>query len=152
MKRIKVKQNVMNAKKINTAINRAKKELIQYASKNGMYENFGMEYYRAIYDKYIDVCDYSISGRRKRNLIEDFPIGVENIVLGGVKMFDKQKFLEYMEDTFIIDRFSRCLIDSIVDYGEEHCNSSKEEFVNFICDLITNADYIEYEEVAQFYK
>lgn len=72
MKRIKVKQNVMNAKKINTAINRAKKELIQYASKNGMYENFGMEYYRAIYDKYIDVCDYSISGRRKRNLIEDF--------------------------------------------------------------------------------
>ena len=67
-------------------------------------------------------------------------------------MFDKQKFLEYMEDTFSMDSFSRYLIDSIVDYGMEYCNSSKEEFVNFICDLIANADYIEYEEVAQFYK
>ena len=72
MKKIKAKQSVMNAKKIETAINRAKKELIQYASKNGIYENFGMEYYRAIYDKYIDICDYSSEGRNKRQLIQNF--------------------------------------------------------------------------------
>lgn len=64
--------------------------------------------------------------------------------------FDKKAFMEYMENNFVMDKFARELLSSIVDYGEEHCNADKEKFVNFICDMVANADYIDYEEVEQF--
>lgn len=66
--------------------------------------------------------------------------------------FYKKNFMEYMENNFVMDRFARELLSSIVDYGEERCNSNKEELVNFICDMVANADYIDYAEVEQFCK
>lgn len=72
MKKLKVRKNVCNAKNIDTAINRAKKHLEEYANKNGIYENFGVEYYHEIKDKYIDICDYSTSGQAKMRVLSSF--------------------------------------------------------------------------------
>lgn len=72
MKKLKIKKSVFNTKNIDTAINRAKEHLKEYANKNGTYENFGMEYYHEIKDKYIDICDYSMNGKAKRRTLEVF--------------------------------------------------------------------------------
>lgn len=72
MKKLKVRKNVCNTKNIDTAINRAKKHLMEFASKNGIYENFGVEYYQELQDKYIDVCDYSMSGQANRRALSNF--------------------------------------------------------------------------------
>lgn len=66
--------------------------------------------------------------------------------------FYKNEFMEYMEDIFVVDRFARDLLYSIVDYGEEIYGTDKEKFVNFICDIVANVEYIEYEEIEKFYK
>lgn len=66
--------------------------------------------------------------------------------------FYKYEFLEYMENTFVMSRFARGLLESIVDYGEEMYGTDKEKFVNFICDIVANVEYIEYDEVEKFYK
>lgn len=49
----------LNCKKIDTAINRAKKILIDRAKTNGIYENFGQKEVREIRDKFIKYGDYS---------------------------------------------------------------------------------------------
>lgn len=72
MKKLKVRKNVCNVKNIDTAINRAKKHLMEFASKNGMYENFGIEYYQELQDKYIDVYDHSMSGQANRRALSSF--------------------------------------------------------------------------------
>lgn len=65
----KVKQSVLNCKKVSTAIERAKAELI----KQPIHECFGQEYVRAIKDKF-DI--WEIEDVRKRNetiaLIDNF--------------------------------------------------------------------------------
>lgn len=66
--------------------------------------------------------------------------------------FYKREFMEYMDDTIVMDRFARGLLESIVDYGEEMYGTDKEKFVNFICDIVANVEYIEYDEVEKFYK
>lgn len=67
-------------------------------------------------------------------------------------MFDKQKFLEYMQDNFFLDTFSIRLLDSLVDYGKKHCNVSKGQLVNFLCDILVEAEpSIKYNEIDQFY-
>lgn len=67
-------------------------------------------------------------------------------------MFDKQNFLEYMQSNFNLDIFSIRLLDSLVDYGEEHCDVSKGQLVNFLCDILVRAEpSIEYDEIDQFY-
>ena len=66
--------------------------------------------------------------------------------------FYKNEFMEYMEDIFVMDRFARDLLYSIVYYGEEIYGTDKEKFVNFICDIVANVEYIEYEEIEKFYK
>lgn len=64
--------------------------------------------------------------------------------------FYKNEFMEYMEDTFVMDRFARGLLESIVDYGEANCKGSKETLVNFICDMVANVEYIDYDEIERF--
>lgn len=61
-------ENYLNCKKIDTAISRAKKMLIDKAKKIGIYENFGAKEVKEIKDKFIDVCDYSteMNGNRKK--------------------------------------------------------------------------------------
>ena len=43
-----IKFEVLNCKKVETAINRAEKQLIKDAKENGLYENIGQSYARVI--------------------------------------------------------------------------------------------------------
>lgn len=45
---------------------------MEFASKNDIYENFGIEYYQELQDKYIDTCDYSMSGQANRRALSSF--------------------------------------------------------------------------------
>lgn len=62
----------LDCKKIDTAINRAKKILIKRAEKNGIYENFGQSELKEIKDKFIDCNDYSRETMIKRMRINEF--------------------------------------------------------------------------------
>ena len=62
----------LNCKKIDTAINRAKKVLIDRAKRDGIYENFGQEEVRAIKDKFIKFGDYSKEMNANRDKINAF--------------------------------------------------------------------------------
>ena len=60
-------EHYLNCKKVDTAINRARNILIGRANKHGVYENFGQEEVSNIYDKFIDLSDYS----KEMNLVRD---------------------------------------------------------------------------------
>ena len=65
-------ENYLNCKRIDTAINRAKKILIGRAKVNGIYENFGQKEVREIKDKFIDYCDYSTEMNNNRRKVDEF--------------------------------------------------------------------------------
>lgn len=64
--------NYLNCKKIDTAINRAKNALIEYAQKNGIYENFGQNEVRQIKDKFINISDYTKEMNTNRTKLQEF--------------------------------------------------------------------------------
>lgn len=72
MRKIKVKKHITDGKQLATGIKRAKKDLIEYAKKHGVYENFGNEHYMALKDRYIDAGDYSEYMKIKRSELERF--------------------------------------------------------------------------------
>lgn len=72
MKEVNVSKYVTEPKQLITGIKRAKKELISYAEKNGVYENFGVEYVNALRDRYIDGSDYSEYMNMKKNDLKRF--------------------------------------------------------------------------------
>lgn len=47
-----IKFEVLNCKKVETALKRAEKQLIKDAKENGLYENFGQSYARVIQDEF----------------------------------------------------------------------------------------------------
>ena len=49
----------LDCKKVETAINRAKKKLITEAQTNGVYENFGQKEVREIRQKFYDLSNYT---------------------------------------------------------------------------------------------
>lgn len=63
---------ITNCKSINTAIRRATKRLKDKAVKNGLYENFGADEYRAIKDKFIDISSYSEEMNINREKLQAF--------------------------------------------------------------------------------
>lgn len=65
-------ENYLNCKKVDTAINRARKMLVAKAKKNGLYENFGQEEVIKIRGKFIDITDYSQEMNTIRNKIDRF--------------------------------------------------------------------------------
>ena len=65
-------ESYLNCKKIDTAINRAKKILINKAKTNGIYENFGQKELIAIKHVFIDICDYSIVMNYNRMKVRAF--------------------------------------------------------------------------------
>jgi hypothetical protein len=77
--------NYLNCKKIDTAINRAGKMLVEKVKKNGLCENFGQQQVREIKDKFIDIADYSKEMNNNRDKLDNFdnwcmkysPIGEE---------------------------------------------------------------------------
>jgi hypothetical protein len=62
----------LNCKKMETAISRAKKRLIEKANKQGLYENFGEKEVREIEYKFIDISSYSPNENYKRTLLRNF--------------------------------------------------------------------------------
>lgn len=48
-----IKFEVLNCKKVETAINRAEKQLIKDAKEKGLYENIGQSYARVIRDEFL---------------------------------------------------------------------------------------------------
>lgn len=62
----------LDCRKIDTAINRAKKILIDRAKANGIYENFGQKEVKEIEDKFIDCCDYSTEMNNNRSKVRVF--------------------------------------------------------------------------------
>ena len=48
-----IKFEVLNCKKVETALKRAEKQLIKYAKENGLYENIGQSYARVIRDEFL---------------------------------------------------------------------------------------------------
>lgn len=49
----KINKQVLNCKKVETAILRAENILMEYAKNNGVYENFGQTYARVIEEKFL---------------------------------------------------------------------------------------------------
>jgi hypothetical protein len=47
-----IKEQILNCKNVETALRRAEKHLIKDAKENGLYENIGQTYARAIEDKF----------------------------------------------------------------------------------------------------
>lgn len=67
--------------------------------------------------------------------------------------FQKEEFLEYIKDNFNLDDFSIQLINSIIEYGEKHQNTTKKQIVYFIYDVLSNVEcFLDFEEIEQFYK
>lgn len=62
----------LNCQKIETAISRAKQNLIKKADVTGFYENFGRTEVIEIQDKFIDLSLYSLDENRKRGLLNQF--------------------------------------------------------------------------------
>ena len=75
-----IKSQVLNCKKVETAINRAEKHLIEEAKKNGLYENLGQDYARAILDKFLysKGDDYQ-SQMQVKSLIQAFSNRMANL-------------------------------------------------------------------------
>lgn len=48
-----IKFEVLNCKKVETALKRAEKQLIKDAKENGLYENIGQSYARVICDEFL---------------------------------------------------------------------------------------------------
>lgn len=63
---------MLDCKKIDTSIRRAKKKLIAKAKKTGLYENFGVDEVREIKDKFIDLSDYSYEMNNDRDKLKAF--------------------------------------------------------------------------------
>ena len=66
--------------------------------------------------------------------------------------FHKYEFLEYMENTFTMNRFSRWILDSLIDHAERNCNVTKNQMIDFIYDILKEVVPIDYKEIEQFYK
>lgn len=75
-----IKPEVLNCKKVETAINRAEKHLIEEAKRNGLYENFGQSYARAIENefRYSKGTDYQ-SQMQVKSLIQAFSNRMANL-------------------------------------------------------------------------
>lgn len=78
--------HILNCKKIETAINRAERKLVNEAKKNGLYENFGQNEARVIKDKFINISDYNNDMNYKRDLINDFSRWCSSVNLSEINM------------------------------------------------------------------
>lgn len=65
-------KNYLKCKKIDTAINRAKKNLINSIKDNGVYENFGQNEVSEIKGYFINSSDYSNEMNKMRDKLKSF--------------------------------------------------------------------------------
>lgn len=67
-----INSGVKKAKRLDTAIKKAKADLLARAKKKGIHENFGHNEATFIYERFIDLSDYSNEMLRARTKIDDF--------------------------------------------------------------------------------
>jgi hypothetical protein len=67
-----INSSIKNAKTLDTAIKKAKTHLTSRAKKKGIHENFGHDEATFIYDRFIDLSDYSNEMLRARTKVDNF--------------------------------------------------------------------------------
>ena len=53
-----------------------------------------------------------------------------------IKMFDRNGFMNWLEETFITNSFGRNIVSEIIEYAYEHQNVSLDQFAYFVSDLL----------------
>lgn len=77
-----IKFEVLNCKKVETAINRAEKQLIKDAKEHGLYENIGQSYARVIRDEFLYSKGKDFQSQMKVvDLVQQFANRMSNLSL-----------------------------------------------------------------------
>ena len=67
--------------------------------------------------------------------------------------FDREQFIDYLENIMYLDTFSRRLVESIVDYGLAHNDVTQNQLAYFLYDTIGVAEpKITLEKIKAFYE
>lgn len=61
--------------------------------------------------------------------------------------FDKNAFMEYIREILNMNGFAYRMIENIINYAYEHEHVSRDQFADFIAELIPD---VEFREVAAF--
>ena len=63
--------------------------------------------------------------------------------------FNRDGFIEYLEDKYGLNSFAVALLDNIIEYAHKHEHISKDQFAYFISELMPEIEFI---DVAKFCK
>lgn len=67
--------------------------------------------------------------------------------------FDKEEFIDYLENMMSLDTFSRRLVESVIDYGLAHNDVTQNQLAYFLYDTIGVAEpKITLEKIKSFYE
>lgn len=81
-----IKFEVLNCKKVETALKRAEKQLIKDAKENGLYENIGQSYARVIQDEFRDSKGKDYQSQMKVvDLVQQFANRMSNLSLAELQ-------------------------------------------------------------------
>ena len=81
-----IKFEVLNCKKVETALKRAEKQLIKDAKENGLYENIGQPYARVIRDEFRDSKGKDFQSQMKVvDLVQQFAYRMSTLSLAELQ-------------------------------------------------------------------
>lgn len=81
-----IKFEVLNCKKVETALKRAEKQLIKDAKENGLYENIGQSYARVIRDEFLHSKGKDFQSQMKIvDLVQQFANRMSNLSLAELQ-------------------------------------------------------------------
>lgn len=81
-----IKFEVLNCKKVETALKRAEKQLIKDAKENGLYENIGQSYARVIRDEFLYSKGNDFQSQMKVvDLVQQFANRMSNLSLSELQ-------------------------------------------------------------------
>lgn len=81
-----IKFEVLNCKKVETALKRAEKQLIKYAKEHGLYENIGQSYARVIRDEFLYSKGKDFQSQMKVvDLVQQFANRMSNLSLAELQ-------------------------------------------------------------------
>lgn len=81
-----IKFEVLNCKKVETALKRAEKQLIKDAKENGLYENIGQSYARVIRDEFLYSKGKDFQSQMKVvDLVQQFANRMSNLSLSELQ-------------------------------------------------------------------
>ena len=59
------------------------------------------------------------------------------------KGFNRDGFIEWLEDKYGLNSFTVELLDNIIDYAHKHEHVSKDQFAYFISDLVPEIEFVD---------